>query len=184
MMRRWRSFLRNDDGSAAAEMAFVTPLLLAILFGSVELGNLFMDEHALEKQVRDGARFASRLALNEAYACPATVFEDPDATDKIINVTKNGVVDGSGNPRWTGYWARTCPGKAETLTVSVRCVNKDQIDTDDTGNTGIYTSLAGTTIPVVKVSGAVKYRSVLSSLGFDATNVCLQAESEAAVQGL
>lgn len=183
-MRRVADFLRDSGGSAAAEMALVTPLLLAVLFGSVELGNLFMDEHVLEKQLRDGARFASRLEINSAYSCPTTVFKDANATDQIINVTKNAAVSGSGNPRWTNYWTRTCPGKAQTVTVSIRCVDKDQIDTDDTGNTGIYTGLAGTTIPVVKVSGAVKYRSVLSSLGFDATNICLYADSEAAVQGI
>lgn len=183
-MRRVVGFLRDTRGSSAAEMALVTPLLLAVLFGSVELGNLFMDEHVLEKQLRDGARFASRLEINSAYSCPGTVFQDPNATDKIINVTKNAAVTGSGNPRWTNYWTRTCPGQAQTVTVSIRCVDKDQIDTDDTGNTGIYTGLAGTTIPVVKVSGAVKYRSVLASLGFDAANVCLYADSEAAVQGI
>jgi Flp pilus assembly protein TadG len=183
-MRRLIGFVRNDHGNSAAEMALVTPFLLALLFGSVELGNLFLDEHALEKQVRDGARFASRLEINTAYSCPTTVFQDPNATTKIINVTKNGVVSGAGNPRWTTYWTRTCPGKAQTLTVSIRCVDKDEIDTGNSGNTGIYTSLAGTTIPVVKVSGAVHYRSVLSTLGINATNVCLQAESEAAVQGL
>jgi hypothetical protein len=184
MMRRLLGLFPDDRAAAAAEMALVTPLLLAIMFGSVELGNLFMDEHALEKQVRNGARYASRLELDENFSCPATVFEDPDANTKVINVTKNGAVDGAGNPRWTGYWTRPCTGGGPTLTVSIRCVNKDQIDTANTGNSGIYTSLEGTTIPVVKVAGAVKYRSVAGLLGFDATNVCLKAESELPVQGI
>jgi Flp pilus assembly protein TadG len=183
-MRRWFHLFRNDEGNSAAEMAFVTPFLLALLFGSVELGNLFLDEHALEKQVRDGARFASRMELSTTFSCPDSVFQDPDATTKIINVTKNAAVSGTGNPRWTSYWNRNCTGKAETVTVNIRCVPKNQIDTDDSGNTGIYSSLSGTTIPVVQVAGAVKYRSVLATLGLDATNVCLQADSETAVQGL
>jgi Flp pilus assembly protein TadG len=183
-MRQWFDFFRNVEGNSAAEMALVTPFLLALLFGSVELGNLFLDQHALEKQVWDGARFASRMELSSTFSCPDSVFQDPDADTKIINVTKNGVVSGSGNPRWTTYWDRTCTGKAQTLTVSVRCVDKDQIDAGNTGNTGIYSSLPGTKIPVVQVSGAVHYRSVLASLGIDATNVCLQADSETAVQGL
>ena len=183
-MRHLLSLLRDVRGNAAAEMALVTPLLLAVLFGSVELGNLFMDEHTLEKQLRDGARFASRLEISPTYSCPTTVFKDANATDEIIDVTKNAAVSGSDNARWTTYWTRNCDGKAQTVSVAIRCVDKDQIDADDTGNTGIYTSLPGTTIPVVKVSGAVKYRSVLSSLGFDATNICLQADSEAVVQGV
>jgi hypothetical protein len=183
-MRNFRIILGDRNASAAAEMALVTPVLLAIMFGSLELGNLFTDEHALEKQVMDGARYASRLELNAAYSCPNTVFQDTDANTKIINVTKNGVVSGSGNPRWTEYWTRTCPGDTQTLAVSVRCVAKNQIDTGNSGNSGIYTSLSGNNIPIVKVSGAVRYRSVLGTLGFNVANLCLRAESEAAVQGL
>ena len=183
-MRSARIFLRDQNAAAAAELALVTPILMALMFGSLELGNFFNDEHALQKQVMDGARYASRLELATAYSCPSTVFQDTDANTKIINVTKNGVVSGSGNPRWSDYWARTCTGQAQTLTVTIRCGAKNQIDTGNSGNTGIYTSLIGTTIPIVKVSGAVKYRSVLGSLGFNAGNLCLKAESEAAVQGL
>jgi len=179
-----RRLLRNQHAAAAAELALVTPILLALMFGSLELGNFFSDEHALEKQVRDGARYAARLELASAYSCPGTVFQDVNATTNIINVTKNGVVSGSGNPRWTDYWTRTCTGQQQTLTVSIRCVAKTAIDTGNSGNSGIYTSLGGTDIPVVKVSGAVMYRSVLASLGFNTANLCLRAESEAAVQGL
>jgi Flp pilus assembly protein TadG len=186
-MRRLLGFICDRDGTAAVEMALVAPFLLALMFGSFELGNFFMDQHALEKQVRDGARYGSRLAISDTYTCspdPATVFADTSAAADIIKVTKDGVTTGTGNPRWGTYWDRTCSGGAPTLAVTVRCVDKDDIDKGASGNTGIYTSLEGETIPVVTVSGAVKYRSVLASLGFDATNICLRAESDAAVQGL
>ena len=182
-MRRIGAFIRDRNGSAAAEMALVIPMLLTLMFGSLELGNLFLDEHALSKQVRDGARFGARLELDPDYECPDTVFADADANDKIINVTKEGVVSGSGSPRWTSYWDRNCDNDGPTVNVSIRCVPKSDIDTGDTGNTGIYTGLNGD-IPVVKVSGAVRYRSVLAAVGFDATNICLTADSEAAVAGL
>ena len=182
-MTRLLPLLRDKRASAAAEMAMVTPFLLALMVGAMELGNLFVDQHALEKQVRNGARYASRLEIDENYACPGSVFADADATAKVINVTKNGVVDGSGNPRWTGYWSRACPG-VQPLDVQIRCVAKDQIDVGDTGNSGIYSTLSGTTIPVIKVSGAVRYRSVISTIGFNVADVCLKAESELAVQGI
>jgi Flp pilus assembly protein TadG len=166
-------------------MVFVTPMLLALMFGSVELGNLFMSQHTLEKQVRDGARFASRLAIAKAYSCPGTVFADANANDEIINVTKTGAVSGTGFARWgTSYWSRTCDDAAPVVAVSVSCVAKDSIDTGNTGSTGIYTSLGGSDIPVVTVAGSVKYRSVLGTLGFNALDVCMKAQSQAAVQGL
>lgn len=182
---RWPAFIHDRRATAAAEMALVAPFLLALLFGSVELGNFFMSEHALEKQVRDGARYAARLSVAQNYSCPDTVFADANADDDIINITKTGAVSGNGFPRWDpSYWARTCDGETQTVTVSFRCVAKSDVDTGGSGTTGIYTSLSGNDIPVVKVSGAVKYWSVLSRLGFNATNICLRAESEAAVQGL
>ena len=183
-MRGLPLLCRQRKGSAAAELALVAPILLAVMFGSVEVGNFFADEHALAKQVRDGARFASRLELATAYSCPSAVFQDGDATTKIVNVTKNGVVTGSGSPRWTDYWDRTCTGQSQTLSVTVRCVPKSEIDTVTDGPTGIYTTLPGTTIPVVKVSAQVRYRSVLAALGLNAANLCLQAQSESAVQGI
>lgn len=184
---RLLSLLRHRSGSAAVEMALVTPLLLALLVGSVELGNFFMTQHVLEKQVRDGARYAARLALSGTYSCsadPATVFADPDATGNVINVTETGAVTGSGFPRLgSSYWARTCGSDAQSVSVAVTCVPKDDIDTEGTGQTGIYTGLNGD-IPVVTVSARVKYQSVLSTLGFSVADRCMTAESQAAVQGI
>ena len=184
MMRTWGKLRRSDSATAAAEMALVAPLLIVLMFGAAEVGNLFMDQHALDKQVHDGARFAARLELNSAYDCPDTVFAAADADDQIVNVTKNGAVSGDGNPRWdSSYWARQC-GTDPSVSVAIRCVAKSDIDTDDSGYTGVYTSLAGMDIPVVTVSAAVRYRPVLAALGIQDTNICLRAQSEAAVQGL
>ena len=58
-MKNVSRLLRDKRGNAAVEMALVTPLLLLILFGSVELGNYFMDEHTLVKAVRDGRALRS-----------------------------------------------------------------------------------------------------------------------------
>jgi Flp pilus assembly protein TadG len=185
MMRHLLGLFRNRDGAAAAEMVFVAPMLMILLFGSVELGNLMMDEHSLAQQVRDGARFGARLDIDTDYSCPGSVFAASDATDQIVNVTKYGATTGAATDRsrWAAYWGRTCSGQAQTVNVSIRCVDKDSIDAGGSGNSGIYTALDGD-IPVVQVSGAVKYHSVLAAIGFDATNICLRATSEAPVQGL
>lgn len=179
-MRNWRDLLWNDDAAASAEMVFVMPMLIILMFGSMELGNLFLTEHAVTKQVRDGARYASRLTLNEDYSCApgndlSTIYEDPDAGDKIVNVTKTGSVDGTGASRFaSSFWA-AC-GSGEPVTVSVRCVDKD-----DYG--GIYAGLDGD-IPVVTVSADVTYPSLFSTLGFNTTGLCVRASSETAVAGL
>jgi len=173
MMRLPRLF-RHDGGAAAAEMVMVLPFLVVLLFGSAELGNYFLDEHGLTKQVRDGARYASRLPVETSYTCPDTV--DPAAQALVENVVKTGTVDGTGTGRFsTAYWARACSGVAQPVTVTIRCVDKDEYS-------GIYSSIIGD-IPVVKVSAAIGYRSVLGELGLPTADLCLRAESEAAVIG-
>lgn len=165
---------KRDDGTAAAEMVMVLPFLLALLFGSAEVGNYFLDEHGLVKQVRDGARYAARLPLEANYTCPNTVSSSADTL--IKNVTRTGTVTGGGTGRFSSaYWARTCTGVAQPITVTIRCV-------DASDYSGIYSSLVGD-IPVVKVSAAISYRSVLGELGLPTANLCLRAESEAPVIG-
>ena len=169
-----RNPLAHDGGAAAAEMVLVLPLLLVLMFGSAEVGNYFLDEHGLVKQVRGGARYAARLPLEANYTCPSTV--SAGAQTLIQNVTKTGTVTGTGTGRFdTSYWTRNCGSGTQTLTITIRCVSNDDYD-------GIYQSLTGD-IPVVKVSGAVGYRSVLGSLGLPTANLCLRAESEAPVIG-
>jgi hypothetical protein len=177
MMRLWH-LLRHKGGAAAAEMAMVLPFLLVLMFGSAELGNYFLDDHALAKQVRDGARYASRIPLEANYTCPGTPTGTvtPAAETLIGNVTRTGTVDGTGTGRFDAtYWGRNCAALGQTLTVTVRCVSEDDYD-------GIYQSLEGD-IPVVTVSAAISYRSVLGSLGLPTANLCLRAQSETPVVG-
>ena len=70
-MRQLFALIRKDRcGAAAAEMALVAPMLITLMFGSFELGNYFLSEHALAKAVRDGARYATRIAVTN-YSCPS-----------------------------------------------------------------------------------------------------------------
>ena len=174
-----RALFAAKRGTAAAEMALITPLLLGLMFGSLELGNYFLDEHALVKQVRDGARFASRMPLQANYTCPtgsATGTVGAPAVTAIGNVTRTGTVGGTGTGRFnTAYWTRNCGNATQTLTVTVRCIPSAQYD-------GVWQSLPGD-IPVVKVSSAIRYRSLLGTLGLANVNLCLTADSEIPVIG-
>lgn len=183
-MRVMRALVRDERGAASAELIFVTPMLIIMMFGSMELGNYFMLQHAVTKHVRDGARYASRLTLANPYSCsasPSTVFQDPDAATKIVNVTKTGSVDGSAFARFPSAFWVACPAAQgqpanSAVAVSIRCVNK--------GNyAGIYASMNGQ-IPVVSVTANVDYQSLFGTMGFDAGNFCMRATNEVAVAGL
>ena len=178
-MRLFSTLIAKEDGAAAAEMALVTPLLILLMFGSMELGNFFLTQHAVTKQVQDGARYASRLTLAATYSCsasPSTVFDDPDAETHIVNVTKTGSVDGTATGRFaSGFWSAGSCGAAP-VSVTIRCVDK-------TNYGGFYAGLDGD-IPVVTVSADVTYPSLFGALGFNTAGYCVHANSEAAVAGL
>lgn len=172
-----RTFLDDRSGAAAAEMALILPFLLALLFGVVEAGNYFLNEHVVVKQVRDGARFASRLPLVENYSCDPA-FVDSAAVTKIQNVTRTGSVVGTADSGRLpdAVWDAPCAGADNGVEVTVRCMPLADF-------TGIYRGLDGD-IPVVKVTAAVEYPSVLGQLGFVTSGLCLRADSETPVAGL
>src|SRR3546814_5805509 len=113
MMRR-PSFrlLKDCSAAAAAEMALVTPLLLALMLGAFELGKYFLDEHVVAKAVRDGARYAGRRAFSDYGGCAVA----NDILDKTRNITRTGQIANNG-PARLSYWT----DGSTTITVSVAC---------------------------------------------------------------
>lgn len=162
--------VRDQRGNAAAEMAMVTPLLLILMFGCVELGNYFWNEHTLLKAVRDGARFAARQSFNY-YGCSGS----PDTTN-VVTPTQNVVMYGylSGTNKLTPNIS------AANVIVTQSCA------TSVGGQTmqGLYRNDANGA-HVVAVTATVTYRPVIAvALGFSGVGYQLYARSEAAVTGL
>ena len=160
------TLFRDDRGAAAAEMVLTLPILFALMFGSVELGNYFMSEHKVVKAVRDGARFAARQPFSEYTGCvPST-----DVIDQTRNVTMTGLVASGGTPR-IGSW--TDPS---SIDVTAEC--------DESGTyTGVHVT-SGIGTPVVTVSAVVPYTSVLGQLGLSDPSLELKAQQEAVVTGI
>lgn len=149
-------------------MALATPLLMALMFGSFELGKYFLDEHVVSKAVRDGARYASRRSFTDFTCAGAST----DVIDRTRNITRTGQVTSGGTAR-LGYWTN-----AATITVSVTCNTASPAH-----NNGIYKGLA-TGVPVVTVAASVPYGSLFEDLGFGASAISLNSQSQAAVMGI
>ncbi len=155
-------------GSAAVEMALVTPFFLVLAFGSVDLGNYFLSEHAVLKGVRDGARYASRrYPVNCAAVTNDTTSAAAIATKYLV---RTNTIDGTGSVRLNGWTDNA------TIVVSVAC------NTDTTYRGGIYTaSTSG--VPVVSVTATVPYPSLFKAFGITKTTINLNATAQAAVVG-
>ena len=168
-MTVFRRIARDCRGAAAAEMAMVTPLLLLIMMGSVELGNYFMNEHILVKAVRDGARYAARQNFVHYSACTGS----PAGT--VVADTKNVVMTGmlSGGTNKLRNWSDS------TITVTMTCTTTAGTQT----MAGIYTGFTSGA-PRVTVSATVPYQPILESFGFKGTGFNLNASQHAAVMGV
>jgi TadE-like protein len=82
-MIRFRNPKRSKrQGAVAVEFAIVAPVLLALVFGMIELGRAFEMKNLLEVAAREGARFASMD--REGMLDPGE-----SANDKLIDDVKN-----------------------------------------------------------------------------------------------
>jgi len=174
MMRRLLPF-RDRRGSAAAEMALVTPLLLVIMIGSVELGSYFYNEHILVKAVRDGARYAARQGFIY-YDCSG----EPAASvrDNTRELVQTSLLSG-GTDR-IANWA------AATISVTETCAaTATDMSNSTEAMTGIYDDLSLGGAPIVRVSATVPYTPIIGApFGFSGVAINLNASQEAAVMGI
>jgi len=176
MMRR-RDIRGDTRGSAAAEMALVTPLLLVIMIGSVELGSYFYNEHILVKAVRDGARFAARQ--NFSYYESGGACVSPSDSNMIGNVralVRTSLL-ATGSDRFADI-------QDSDITVTAACATT-AIGTSSTETmVGIYKGRAAGA-PVVTVAASVDYAPVIGApFGFSGAGMKLNASQQAAVMGL
>jgi len=171
MMAAFRRLLDDRRGSAAAEMALVAPLLGLIMFGSLEMGKYFWDEHLVTKAVRDGARYASRQGF-ATMPCGGTATNET----QIKNVVRYGkpTVTQSDKPLLY-YWTNN-----NTITVTISCYANAGLNGARVYN-GIYT--ARPNVPRVTVSASVPYTPLAALFGIDG-GASLNAKSQATVFGL
>jgi Flp pilus assembly protein TadG len=164
------SLSRSQSGSAAVEMALVTPLLVGLMFGAFELGYYFYNEHILVKSVRDAARFGARqIALFSPATCiagPVTAAPAPT----IDNVARYGkaIITVSDKPKILGW------STAVTVTLSCPAIGS---------YSGIYKGKAN--VPVVTVTASnVSYPSLFQMVGITSNSLKLNASSQSAVMGI
>ena len=158
-------------------MALSLPLLLTLLFVSIEMGNYVYSEHRLVESVRDGARFAARTDLANFPCAGSTNATLVTNTQKVV---RTGTVSGTTDllPKYDD--------NAAFINVTHSCTTSVTPDTT-TGATvtigGIYKT-SPTGAPVVNIDASVPYRSILGALtGSTILSLTLRAEQEALVIG-
>ncbi len=161
-MSRPAAFIRDTRGAAAAEMALMLPLLLVLMFGGLETGHYFYNEHKVVKAVREGARYAGRLPFTTYDCGSGTVGMEA----QIKTVTSTGRPTQGGTPRITGF-------EDSDVTVALTC--------DAAFSGGLYNKLG--TAPTVEVTAVVAYPSLFGALGLLDAGINVRASAQAAVMG-
>ena len=170
-------FPADERGTAATEMALLVPLLVLLLFGGFEAGHFVWTQHKLVEAVRDGARFAGRLNINDLCDGPNAVMS-PDTEDATILITRTGqLASTTARPKVPGW-------TAAEVDVDPQCNPPESV------STGLYSDLGNSCDgpckgPIVRVSAQnVPYPSLFNSLGIIDTTFTLSARSNAPVIGL
>ena len=121
---------RGREGIASVEFCLVLPLLVLMLFGTIEFGRMLVDYQVANKSVRDSIRYLSRVRDDAITAkCPdgGQLWPSTDPADSVtnaVNLAMTGSIAGPAGPGdflgdyLLGYWDE--PG---TITVWVDCTD-------------------------------------------------------------
>lgn len=89
MLGRWRQ-LGSERAIAAVEMALVLPILLLLIFGTIEIGRFYWAEHSLVHAVNEGARLAVLADVTSEDVNRVVAFHlrdwDPSVTPVVAEV--------------------------------------------------------------------------------------------------
>lgn len=87
MLRRLR---RNCDGTAAIEFGLVLPLLIIVLVGIVDYGQIYFTRLTMTNAAREGARVGVTLPETEAQAAAvarATAYLEQAGVEAVVTAT-------------------------------------------------------------------------------------------------
>lgn len=116
-----RHFTKARRGAAAVELAVVSPLLILLVFGGIEVGQFVNSSQLTSNASREGARTASRnetLAVTEVEATVHDYLDD--AAEIPISAIAVNVLDGAGTPIPGGNLTTIASGEVVSVQVTVQ----------------------------------------------------------------
>lgn len=91
MAKALKKFIRGTEGVAAMEFALVVPIMIALLFGTVEIGNLYLAYNKIGRATHMGAELGTRAGditpderLDILDAMTETIKPFPDNAEIVL----------------------------------------------------------------------------------------------------
>jgi Flp pilus assembly protein TadG len=143
------------------------------MFGALETGKYFLDEHVVIKAVRDGARFASRQSF-AGMTCGSA----PTNSDSIKNLVRFGKtsVATTDAPRLS-YWDSNA-----TITITISCLSNTAGSSGVRPYSGVW--YERDQVPQVTVAATVPYEPLAAAIGVDFEGLSVGASNQAPVVGM
>jgi hypothetical protein len=117
---------RESEGIAAVEFVLVLPLLLLMLFGTIELGRILVDYQLANKSVRDSIRYLSRVRDDAIAAqCPAggQLWPSPAPAPTVTNAVNLAMTGSIADPAGPGDYLLGYWNDRGTIRVWVDCTD-------------------------------------------------------------
>jgi len=149
---RLLSRLRAErGGSAAVEFVLVLPVLVLLLFGTIDIGRLLADYQIAAQGIRDATRYLARAdPVLLGLDCGLGAVDESSAPAlAAMRLAMTGTPDGTA-PYVLPYWADSSSLTAAGIGIAVAC-------TDNTG--GAYRGLydGSTAVPSLRMSATVAF---------------------------
>ena len=114
VLRRLRRLKGETRGAALVELTLLLPLLLSLMCGLAEFGQILRQYHLMDKGVRDAARYMARV---DAEACPAADADWNAAVAEAQNLAVYGKANGAEQPLLDTW------DDPSTVTVTLECLD-------------------------------------------------------------
>ncbi len=148
LIARMRGFGREIGGASAVEFAFTLPLLIALVFGVIEVGRALQHHHVLVKGVRDAGRYLGRVDITCPGVGAGTITNAANVT-AARNLALTGSVAG-GTPV-LDYW-----NDPASVTIAVDC-----LDNSPAANLcGAAPGRADGEVAIIRISTSLPYQDL------------------------
>ena len=109
-----KKLIRNKEGSAAVEMAFVMPVFVIAGLGVADLGLYIQEEMEIKQSVRSGAQ-AALMGIQDTTALAQVIKDSVNRGEEVSTLFGNGAV--------TTSVVRTCgcPGSSIVVSCTALC---------------------------------------------------------------
>ncbi|MGD0831625.1 MAG: TadE/TadG family type IV pilus assembly protein [Terracidiphilus sp.] len=133
ILARFRSFCKTNRGNAMVELALVTPFLLALLFGAIDLGRAYYVGIMVTNAAHAAAEYGSQFPSDTAGMTTAAQQSAPNITNLVVTTPTYGCECSDGSL----YKANcsTTPVCTASSTVSSTVVKRVQVTASSTYHT-------------------------------------------------